>query len=103
MTFGGKSPRCIKTEAAEGHDYYRSLPIPIFGSVLPSQELCEEQNSTYIKGTKSCFNRAGQSSNGWQAEYQGGSGKPSHKEEPCRNPGEQANDNQIGSDKCPGR
>jgi hypothetical protein len=35
--FGGNSPRCIKTDAAKGHDYYCSLPAPILGSVLPFQ------------------------------------------------------------------
>jgi hypothetical protein len=37
IVIGGNSPRCIKTEAAEGHGYYRSLLLPILGSVLPSQ------------------------------------------------------------------
>jgi hypothetical protein len=35
--FGGNSSKCIKTAAAEEHDYYRSLPPRLLGSVLPSQ------------------------------------------------------------------
>jgi hypothetical protein len=36
MSFGGNSSRCIKRAAVEGHDHYRSLPMPILGSILPS-------------------------------------------------------------------
>jgi hypothetical protein len=36
IVVGGNSPCCIKTAAAEGHDYYRSLPAPVVGGVLPS-------------------------------------------------------------------
>ena len=36
IVVGGNSPRCIKTAAAEGHDYYRSLPAPVLDGVLPS-------------------------------------------------------------------
>jgi hypothetical protein len=36
IVFGGNSPRCIKTDASEGHDYCRSLPMRPLGSVLPS-------------------------------------------------------------------
>src|SRR5215208_7912134 len=37
IVFAGNSSQCIKTEADEEHDYYRSLLLPILGSVLPSQ------------------------------------------------------------------
>jgi hypothetical protein len=37
MLFGGNSPRCIKTDASEGHGYYRSLLLRVLGSVLPPQ------------------------------------------------------------------
>ena len=30
-----KFTRCIKLEVEEGRDYYRSLLVPILGSVLP--------------------------------------------------------------------
>ena len=33
--FAGNSPRCTKTDAAEGHDSYRSLLLPNLGSVCP--------------------------------------------------------------------
>src|SRR5215204_1985762 len=36
MRFAGNSSRCIKPAATEGHDYYRSIPAPILGRVLPS-------------------------------------------------------------------
>jgi hypothetical protein len=35
MAFAGKSSRCVKLEVEEGDDYYRSLLVPILGSVLP--------------------------------------------------------------------
>jgi len=35
--FAGNSSHCIKTEATEGHDYYRSLSVLILASVWASQ------------------------------------------------------------------
>jgi hypothetical protein len=33
LSIGENSPHCVRTAAPDGHDYYRSLPAPILGSV----------------------------------------------------------------------
>ena len=47
-------------------------------------------------GNVDCFDRAGQSDNGWSSDLKGGSGKL----EECRNPGDQTSQNER---KCAGR
>jgi hypothetical protein len=37
IEFAGNSSQCIKTAAAEGYDYSRSLPALLLGGVLPFQ------------------------------------------------------------------